>query len=177
MSQQDVTDKGYPRSNLKRDWEYIKLCGGFGGGGDCQVQLGKTKVVYAIDVNPFAVFNRNLILQNPLSGGIRIYSDAGVSGICSSSLGSERSWYLAFGATNALTDAQIVAQNNILSGAPAYNIEVGFNKLPQPTDPSWASKIYVYIYWGDTTFINSDLLLVNDVQYLKMLKLDQDIKL
>lgn len=167
---------GYPKSHVKRDWQLSKYCGG-SGGAPCVTPLGVTKVFFYIDISPLVVFNRNLVLHNPEFSGVRIYTNGGASGPCPDSIGTEQQWYLAFGTTSTLTDAQIVAQNNVFSGAPPYSIEIGANKLPQPSDPTWGQKIYIYIYWGNTAYVNYAQALANFVQYLKIVKHDYDMKL
>lgn len=176
MGQEDTRDLGYPRSTLKRDWQLFRRCGGAGGGG-CPVLLTQSKAVWAIETSPFLVRNRNLILQNPEFAEVRIYNNAGAAGLCSYSKGSERTWNLAFGATASLTDAQILAQNNVYSGAAPYDIEIGAAKLPQPTDPSWANKIYVYIYWGASNLYVADFNYTDNQQWLKTVKHDYDEEL
>lgn len=163
MGQQDLALQGYPRSHLKSDWTYSLLCGGKGGGGS-PFQETQTFCKFAIDVNPFITRNRELTLNN---SQVAIYTDA--AGL------NPTNWYLALSATNTLTAAQILAQNNKFSGYSGYNIELTRAKLPQPTDSGWASKIWVYIYWGSTA-LYGDQIYVDNSQYLTPVKFDFDLR-
>lgn len=163
MGQQDLALQGYPRSTLKNDWTLSFLCGGKGGGSIVYAQT-QTFCKFAIDVNPFITKNRELTLNN---SQVTIYSDAG--GI------TPVTWYLGLSAVSTLTGPQILAQNNPFGGFSGYNMEILRLKLPQPTDSGWASKIWVYIYWGSTS-LYGDAVYVDNSQYLTPVKHDFDVR-
>ena len=174
MGQFDIAKQGRPKSSLKRDWQILLYCGG-GGAGDCPFVQTLTRFSFVIQVNPFSVLNKNLVLLNPEFFGVRFWADAGPSGPCSSSKGAEQPWYLATSPTDTITDAEILAQNNQFSGATPYQIELSANKLPQPTDPDWDNEIYVHVYWGNAGFV-SDIVFTDWTQWLKVVKFDLEIR-
>lgn len=175
MGQNDVERRGYPRSNLKRDFDLLLFCGGAGGGACPMIQTA-TGCKFAIDVNPFITHNRYLELHN--TGFVHFFTDAGPDGSCSSSYGTPITWYLAFSVDGNLTAAEIIAQDNpiesdLLFSEAIYQIEG--NKLPQPTNAAWANKIWIHIYWGSTAYVSGELF-VDNVQYLKTVKHDFDVR-
>lgn len=179
MGQSDIQKQGYPKSTLKRDWEIYLFCSGGRGGGACATVTGTTSIKFSVDVNPFDVYNQSLLIQNPESTPVRFYTDAGSDGFgCSHTFGNEVSWYLGFSDDGNLTDGQIIAQNNIFSGAPPYNIEILANKLPQPTAANWQNKIWLHIYWGNPAYVTGmDMPSIsNNKQYLKILKHNFEVK-
>lgn len=177
MGQGDIQKQGYPKSTIKHNWEIFLFCGGKGGGG-CATLTGTTSIKYSIDVNPFDVYNQSLILQNTELTPVRFYTDGGSDGMgCAHTFGTEVNWYLGLSADGVLTDAQIIAQNNVFSGAAPYYIEILANKLPQPTAANWQNKIWVHIYWGNATYVTGmDTTVVNNKQYLKVVKHNFEVK-
>ena len=172
-----ITDKGYPRSSLENA-EVVRLytyCGG-GGGGDCEVTLGTTSASWFYRVPKFLTYNKSLVLRNASFQGIRIYTDAGPFGICSHSLGSEVTWYLAFSVDGSLTDAQILSRGLPFSGALPYDIDIAARYLPQPTDSAWVNRIYAHVYWGNTGYIN-DGTLAGTIPELQIVQHNYDIKI
>jgi len=176
MGAKDYEKRGYPKSLQKKDWTIYKYCGG-GGGGDCVQVQNKTQIRFAIDVNPFLVFNRSLLLRNPEFFGIVLYQDGGPAFFCDhSAVGGPQDWYLGFSASGTMTDADVIAQDLLQDNlTPPFDIEVSANKLPQPTDPLWQDKIFVHIVWTNPLFV-SDQLYVDDVQYLRVVKHNYDVR-
>lgn len=163
MGQQDIALQGYPRTHLKKDWTYFQYCGGSGAIGPLVLQ-NQNQVVCGMDVNPYITINRDLIL---FTNSFQIYSDPAGN--------TPAQWWLALGATNSLTPAQILAQNNPFTNAGNTSIELLRAKLPQPTDAGWSSKIYVYIYWGPSpTYAYTQYL--DQVQYFTPTKFDFDVR-
>lgn len=174
MGQHDIVRPGYPRSNTKRDWTVIPYCGG-SGAGTCGILQTATSVKYPIDINPFCVYNRKLVLNS--SGEFAIYIDGGPDGSGCEILGAEVQTYLGLSVDGVLTDAQIMAQNIPLpkaSTAP-YDLAILASKLPQPTNASWANKIWIHLYWGSTAYIGAEVF-ANNIQYLRVVKHDFDVR-
>ena len=177
MGSRDPENQGYPKSLQKKDWTIYRYCGG-AGGGDCAVVQNNTHISFAIDVNPFLVRNRSLLLRNPEFFGIVLYADLGVSGLCSHSydVNSPQDWYLGFDADNTMTDAEVIAESLLQDNlTPPFDIEVSARNLPQPTDPNWNDKIYCHIVWTNPLFV-SDQLYEDDVQYLRVVKHNYDVR-
>ena len=170
MGASDTAQRGYPKSLQKKDFTVYLYCGG-SGGGNCAAIQNKTQVRFGIEMNPYIVSNDSIVLRNPDFFGIVLYPDAGPDGFgCTSSyvLGTERNWYLGFSNTGSLTDDQVKAQQLLqTAGAPPFDIEVGRNKLPQPTDSDWSGIMYVHIVWDNPLYV-SDQVYANDVQYLRV---------
>lgn len=177
MGVYDLEERGYPKSLQKKDWALYRYCGG-AGGGDCPVVQNKTQVRFAIEVNPFLVYNRSLLLRNPEFFGVVLYQDLGPSGFCSHSynINNPQDWWLGFSTTGSLTDAQVVSQQLLQDNlTPPFDIEVSANKLPQPTDPNWDGKIYVHIAWINPSYV-SDREYEDDIQYLRVVQHNYDVR-
>lgn len=177
MGNQAPQDQGYPKSLQKKDWAYYRYCGGAGGGG-CPVVQNNTHISFAIDVNPYLVRNRSLLLRNPEFQGVVLYSDLGPAGFCSNSydINNPEDWYIGFDADNTMTDAEVIAQQLLQDNlTPPFDIEVSANKLPQPTDPAWDDKIYCHIVWTNSLYV-SDQLYEDDVQYLRVVQHNYDVR-
>lgn len=177
MGAQDTQDQGYPKSLQKKDWALYRYCGG-AGGGDCPVVQNNTHVSFAIDVNPFLVRNRSMVLRNPEFFGVVFFEDLGPSGFCSSSydINNPQDWYLGFDVDNTLTDGEVIEQNLLQDNlAPPFDIEVSGKDLPQPTDPNWNDKIYCHIVWTNPLYV-SDRLFEDDIQYLRVVQHNYDVR-
>lgn len=176
MGTQDKSRQGYPKSLQKKDWQLYMYCGG-AGGGDCAQVQNNTHVSYAIEVNPFLVRNRSLLLRNPEFFGIALYEDAGPAFFCDHSIGAgPQDWYIGFDADNTMTDAEVIAQQLLQDNlTPPFDIEVGEIYLPQPTDPNWDDKIYVHIVWTNPLYV-ADQLYIDDVQYLRVVKHNYEVR-
>lgn len=177
-------DLAYPKSEVKTANEYfIQLFCGGAGGGDCIPVLGYEQFVYPIRVSRSTVFNRSLILHNPEFTGVDVFSNGGAVGICPASADERQPWWLAFSVNGVLTAGQILAQGMEFDQEPGFDIEVGWDKLPQPVlpgggvNPLWERRIYVHIYWGDAGFVSPSSYLINQIEgVLQVVKHDQDIK-
>lgn len=175
MGQRDTRNQGYPRSTLKRDWQHIRYCGGSGSGA-CAQTLSQTYCYFAIWVNPYITRIRDLVLNNP-ENGVRIYTDGGVSGLCSHSFATEVPWYLGFHYNDLLTYDEVVAQGMQFYGESLpYDIEVPGRMLPQPSDENWDGIIWCYIAWGSTSYVAAQDL-TNYTQWLRPAKIDYDQRL
>lgn len=177
MGAQDPKSQGYPKSLQKKDWSIYKYCGG-AGGGDCPVTQNNTQIVFSIDTNPFLVRNRSLLLRNPEFFGIVLYEDLGPDGFCSTSydVDNPQDWYIGFSADGVMSDAEVIALNLLQDNlTPPFDIEVAERYLPQPTDAAWDDKIYVHIVWTDPSFV-SDQLYVDNIQYLRVVKHNYDVR-
>jgi hypothetical protein len=179
MGATDTKQVGYGKSQQKKDWAIYRYCGGSGGGG-CPYVQNKTQIKFAIEVNPYLVKNNSITLRNPQYFGIQIFQDLGPDGFgCSNSynINNPQDWYLGLSADGVMTDAEVIAQNqlqdNLLS---PFDIEVtGRNILPQPTDAGWDSKIWCHIVWTNPLYV-SDQLYVDDTQYLKVVQHNYEVK-
>lgn len=184
MSESARKDVAYPKSQVETPRFIIfKFCGGMGGGG-CPSLLGDTEFVYPIRVPKHLVFNKSLLLNNPFPLGVDVWSDAGASGFCATSLGTRQPWWLAFSDNGILTETQIKQRGIELTAEPPFEIEVDALKLPQPVlkgggvNPNWENRIYVHIWWGDPNFVTNSPYFANRLEgVLEVVKHNYDIKL
>ena len=154
MSQGPQVPSGRPDAMLEEATHlFFVYCGGSGGGG-CVLPIGTTGLTYPVKIPKFITRNTKLIFENPEFGGIRIYSDAGPSGFCANSLGSDVPCYMALSVDGNLTPEQIMARGVILTGPTPYTIEFTENKIPQPLNPLWDGNIYVQLYWGNAGYLS-----------------------
>jgi hypothetical protein len=178
MGASDVNQVGYGKSQQKKDWALYRYCGG-GGGGACPYIQNKTQVKFSIEVNPFLVKNTSITFRNPEFFGIVLFQDLGSDGSCPSSynINAPQDWYLGLSADGVMTDAEVIAQNLLQDNLPPpFDIEVtGRNVLPQPTDAGWDGKIWCHIVWTNPAFV-SDQLYVDNVQYLKVVQHNYEVK-
>ncbi len=182
MSVSDIQKIGYPKSQVKRDWIWLPYCGG-AGAEECPEVLTSTKVTFFVETNPYLTYNRGIILQNPVGldtitgDGLRIFADTGAGGGCDHNYGAEITWYLALSADGILTDQEIINQGLTFSGSAPYNIEINNPALiPQPTNSLWDNKIYFTIYWGVANTYVAFEDLQDNVQYLRVVKHDYEVK-
>lgn len=175
MSNSGFCPVGRPDAMLEdATYLFFVYCGGMGGVG-CVFPIGVTGVTYPVKIPKFITRNTKLIFENGEFTGIRIYTDAGPSGFCANSLGSEVPFYMALSIDGLLTPAQIVAQGVQLSGPTPYSIEFTEHKIPQPSHPDWDGNIYVQLYWGSPDYINGIGLQVPADSSLKITKHDYEI--
>ena len=175
MSSGGFCPVGRPDAMLEdASYMFFVYCGGLGAGG-CVLPIGVTGVTYPVRVPKYITRNTRLVFQNPEVGGIRIYTDAGPSGFCANSLGSEVPFYMALSVDGNLTPEQIMQRVVQLIGAPPYSIEFTELKIPQPNDPLWNGNIYVQLYWGNAAYINGQGLQVPDDRSLRITKHDYEI--
>lgn len=174
MGASDIQKRGYPKSQIKRDWMVFRFCGGMGAGQTSEL-LTNTQATYAIEVNPYITYNESVVFRNPefsqgtgaVFTGVRITMTDGGS--------DDVTWYLALSTTGTLTDSEILAQNMPFSGELPYDIEVPHSKVPQPTDPNWDNKIYVTIYWGAANVYYGNADYTDNVQYLRIAKHNYEV--
>jgi len=175
MSDTGQQDRAYPRSEHQSVGAYLlgASCAGGKGGGACFNAIGDDMVVIEYKVPKFDVFNRKLILRNP---DFDVYADAGDDAGCPFGgrlPGARQDWWLGFGVDNTLTGPEVVAQNLRITDAAPMEIEVDAVDLVQPTDVGWASKIFIYMYWGNPNLVISSRSSAD----LDVIKHDYDIKI
>lgn len=184
MSESARKDSSYPKSQVEAPRFIIfKSCGGMGGG-DCVYPLNDTDFVIPIRVPKHLTYNKSLLIHNPEFLGVDIFADAGASGFCANSAGARQSWWLAFSDDGILTPSEVMARGIQISAAPPFDIEVDAKKLPQPVlegggaNPDWENRIYMHIYWGNTSFVSGSSYLLNqDERVLEVTKHNYEIKI
>lgn len=153
MSQSAKAFTGRPNTDSKDTVRLLLYCGG-GGGGGCPDPLGATGIVLPFKVPKYITYNRKIVFNNNEFFGFRIYSDAGSDGFCSHSLGTEQNFWMGLSSDDSL-DIETVAKAGLeLSGALPYEIEFPADLCPQPTDAAWENIVYVYVWWGNSDFMN-----------------------
>lgn len=168
-------DLAYPKSQVDANlFLLFTTCGG-SGGGSCPVVLGATQYIYSIRVPKFVVFNRSLTFNNGEYENVDIFTDAGPFLSCTHSLGVRQGFWVSLSVNGTMTDAQIEAQGVYISPSniPPYNIVFDWNRIPQPTDPSWQNKIYVHLHWASTLYVTDNPM---HEGILTLTKHDYDIK-
>jgi hypothetical protein len=156
MSNIGRKDRAYPRTTKKEIAPiYVfaeQVCADGKGGGGNYVPIGSVMEIVKYDVSKFNVFNRKLILRN---NNFDVYKNLGETSPGSGEYiaGDRVDWWLAFSATPNLTAEEIVLQNSRITTPAPFDLDVDYKKLPQPTDAGWDNKIYMYMYWGDTTLV------------------------
>lgn len=194
MSDSGLQPRG--RSNSQKDWQdqyrIWRYCGG-GGAGACPDPLGAEGIVLKYRVQRDIVFNRKIVFQNSDFFGILIASDGGPDFFCSHSAGGYVDCYMGL-ADNDSEDLRATAQAGgvILNGVADLGALIEFDapKIPQPflseaegggPNPDWESAIYVYLWWGDPTYISAAGDIFNggaiDERAFNIVKHDNDIKL
>lgn len=179
MSKGPLNFKGTPKSQQ----EYsplllVQLCGG-SGGGDCVQPIGTEYVIWAYRVPKFITYNRKVVFNNPEFLGVQVFDDAGPAGFCSHSIGNEQPFWVGLSASDA-DDPESTAKAGVqLSGDLPYDIEFYADKIPQPTENDWEAIIYVYVWWGDSGFINGGSIsgLSESNPLFQLVKHDYDIKI
>lgn len=175
MSDSGQKDVGRPDAKIEGGFFFYQYCGGSGGGG-CITPLGVTGVVLAYRLPKFIVRNRRIIFENKAFFGIRIFNDAGADFFCPNTLGTEQGFYMALSADGQLTDAQVVAKGQFITGALPYDIEFLGKDMPQPVGGDWLGYIFVHIYWGNTAYLNEGSNPITE-NALRIKKHDYDIQL
>lgn len=185
MSSSGLQFKGRPHSNKDEApansnyYGIYRYCGGAGSSG-CLSPLGMTGTILEYKVSKLVVYNRLLIFQNSNEYGVNIVTDAGAAGLCSSSPGSSVDFYMGISATNT-GDIETVARSGVLLNDPIGDtIEFSIDMLPQPTSSDWTARFYVYLWWGNTAYLNSGGDTSNggaiDERSFKIVKYDNDIR-
>lgn len=129
------------------------FCGGLGGG-DCVNPAGQTYVIWPFKVDKHITYIRQLTFHNPEFTGLRFYTDAGADIFCAHNIGSEKTFYMGLSASPSDDPETVARAGTSLSGALPYDIVFNAEKCPQPSDPAWEAIVYVYVWWGDSTFVN-----------------------
>ena len=176
MSDSGLNFKGRPNTDNIETLRILRYCGG-SGGGDCLEPLGVEGIVLPYRVPKYITYNRKIIFHNNEFFGIRIYNDGGPAGFCSHSLGSPADFYIGLAADPNLdmeTTAKaglFISRNEVLP----YDIEFDTRLCPQPDDPAWENIVYVYVWWGDSSFMaeGGDI----DVGSITLTKHDKDSKI
>lgn len=150
---QDLRDNVTEYSQNIRIFRFCAI--GVGGGGDCIAPTGSEYVIWPFRVSKFITHISKVTFHNPELTGLQFFTDAGVLGLCPYSLGTEQDFYIGLAATDSLDPETTAKAGTVLNGLPPYDIEFPTNKCPQPTEVGWDSIIYVYVWWGDSTFINA----------------------
>lgn len=174
MSDTGQANVGRPDASVDAGFMFWQYCGGKGGGG-CISPLGTTGKVLTYRMPRFIVRNKRIIFENKELFGVRIYSDGGVSGFCSHSLGVEKGFYMALSADGNLTDEQVVQKGKFITGALPMDIEFLAKDIPQPAAASWDGYIFVHLYWGDATYVSEGNTI--DENSMRIKKHDYDIQL
>lgn len=175
MSNSGQLAVGRPDAEVEASYLYFRYCGGVGAG-DCLTPIGATSIVLSYRIPRFVVRNRKIIFENRELFGIRIYTDGGSDGLCPNSLDVEQNWYIALSADGILTDAEIIARGQQLSGVLPYQIEFLEDDIPQPKEASWQGRIFVHIYWGSAVYLNEGLNPITE-QSLRIIKHEFDQQL
>lgn len=177
MSESPMNFKGRPKT--EQEYSALRLfleCGG-SGGGSCIPVIGTTYVRWAFRVPKHITYNRKVIFLNPEFLGVRIYTDAGPTGFCDHSLGTEVPFWMGLSASIA-ADPQTTAKAGVqLGGALPYEVEFTALKIPQPIDPAWTNIIYAYLWWGNANYLNEGSLLTDQTPTMQFIKHDYDIKI
>ena len=182
MSYQDVPLVGYPKTAVKRDWEFSTFCGGMGGG-TTVVQTGVTHYRLEIDVDTFSVKNLGLILRN-LS--FTVWKSATWNGVAYVPVaGTEVPFHIYASSRGSL----VTVIGDPITGEPfnfcpvggedtpaipPYDLEFTAKQLPQPKESAYAGKIYVYFYWCNTSYWWRGTPIGNEFQ---VLKIDNEVKI
>lgn len=165
---------GRPDAALDGGFLFNMYCGGKGGGG-CLDPIGMTGVVLAYRMPRFIVRNRRILFENKEFNGVRIFTDAGASGLCSHSLGSEVGFYMTLSADGNLTDEEVVRRGKFIAGVLPYDIEFLAKDIPQPANGAeWIGYIFVHLYWGNAGYINEGGAI--DEYSMRIKKHDYDIQ-
>lgn len=176
MTDSGLAFKGRPNTDQEETMRVIRYCGG-SGGGECIPTLGATGIVLAYRVPKYITYNRKIVFHNPEFTGVRIYTDGGVAGLCSHSLGTAQDFWIGLAADPGL-DIETTAKAGLAIAAATplpYDLEFNAQNCPQPTDPAWENIVYVYIYWGNSGFVNEGGAITTDD--LLLIKHDKDSRI
>lgn len=180
MGASDLNAAGYRSATVIKDFEFVQYCGGMGGG-NFALLMNTQRAIFKIKNNPFTVRNEKLILLNEQ---FTVNVNAGANGMGGYNEGARLPLYWA--ATHdpaAITDAQIIARNNVIPSttAPPYYVTMEADDLPQPINPGWAGFTYVIIHWTDPTAVSQWAQVLNEdgVQTAPLVVMDyqQDVKI
>lgn len=168
-------DVGRPDANVAAGFMFKQYCGGSGGGG-CLFPIGVTGVVLPYRMPRSIVRHRRILFENKEFRGVRIYTDAGSTGLCDHSIGSEVGFYMMLSSSDTIDAELIERQGQFLIGALPYDIEFLENDIPQPKNLDYDGYIYVHLYWGDAGYMNEGGA-IPDEYSMRIIKHDYDIQL
>lgn len=152
MGTKDLSKKGFPSNHIRgMDYALILPCGGKGGGGLCSNPYPYNYLWWAIKVNPYAVYNRHLVLQNQV---FQVFTDSGAGGGCTDNFGTQLGYKVALGYTqptsnNPPNTTSIISVPAGVTLPDFLNWDSG-NLLPQPSNANWDGHIYVTIILPQT---------------------------
>lgn len=161
MGAQDVRPFGYPRTDVKKDYEYSIYCGGLGAG-SFVTQTNRNSYNFVVRNDQFSVRNRRLIIRNNSFTIFKQATPAG-GGFFSPVAGTEaplKAW--AF--PQMLLDdtlAKYMEGGIDCPAVPPYDVVFEGRKpgaavvegdLPQPGDPDYNVLTYIYLFWGDPSY-------------------------
>ena len=192
MSESGLQFRGRPNSqkDLENQLNLYVYCGG-GGAGACLDQLGAQGMVLRYRVQKDIVYNRKIVFENSDFFGVVIGTDAGSDGLgCSHSYGQDRDCYVGLGISASLPlEATAKKSGYVLNGFGDLGTLLEFDApdIPQPflpeggVNPDWESAIFVYLWWGDSTFVNGAGDISDggriDTRAFNIVKHDNDIRL
>lgn len=179
MSESGLQFKGRPNSQKDNDNQYnlYIYCGG-GGAGGCPEPLGVEGVVLEYKVSRLITYNRFLVLLNNNFWGVNITEDDGPDFFCDHSFGNSVDTFMSLSA-NPNLDIETTAKSSgvVLNDSIGDLIEFDTPLLPQPTDPAWEAKIYVYLWWGSGTYLNGNTFMqLPDERAFNIVKHDNDVR-
>ena len=193
MSESGLQFRGRPVSQKdnERQYRFYSYCGG-GGAGQCVEPLGVPGIVLEYRVSKYIVFNRKIIFENSDFFGILIATDGGPEFLCDHSVDAYVDCFMGLAATDDLDINDTAhAGGVVLNGIDDLGASIEFDatKIPQPflpardgggPNPDWAAKIYVYLWWGDPSYVNGAGDIFNggaiDARAFNIIKHDNDVK-
>ena len=148
------------------------------GGGACVTPVGVEYVMWPYKVSKFITRLKKVVLHNPEYTGLRFYTDAGPDGLCPNSIGVEKDFYVGLSSSATENPAKVAFNGVLCSGAVPYDIEFSGRQLPQPIDIAWNAYIYVYVWWGDSLYINAGSAFKDlSMPIFELVKIDCEMKI
>lgn len=190
MSESGLQFRGRPntiKDNVNQ-MDILIYCGG-GGGGGCPEPMGVPGIVLEYRVSKNIVFNRKIVFENSEFTGVLVAQDAGPAGICSNSAGDYVDVYMGLSDRDDRDlESTAKAGGVILNGLGDLGALVEFEaeKCPQPfipgfagggANPDWSAKVYVYLWWGNSSYVYAMGGDTIEENALRIIKHDNDIKI
>lgn len=158
----DVNKQGYPRTDIKKDFEYQIYCGGMGGG-NAVYQAGQTYLKFLVKNDRFSVRNKRLIIRNL---NFVVFSQATlVGGLYQPVAGTEvplKAWAFVDDLPEAnTTDPKYMAGGIACPAVPPYDVvfdgrnlgaDIVEGDLPQPGDPGYRQYSSIYFFFGNPNY-------------------------